>query len=98
MGAKLTIELDVDPADYKLIEISLRTAGGGQNMIIRQADLRKYKKGDDVVWTGLGFVWYDIYLMDITGNYPYVMKGKYMTKNTIVRLSHIIHNRLPVPQ
>ena len=62
-------------------------------MTIRQADLRKYEKGEDVVWTDIGFVWYDIYLKDIAENYPYVMKGKYMTKNTIVRLSDIIKNR-----
>ena len=98
MGAQLTIQLDMEPANKNLIEVSLRTAGGGQNMIIRQADLRKYKKGEDVVWTGLGFVWYDIYLKDISGNYPYVMKGKYMTKNTIVRLSDIINNKLPTPE
>eukprot|EP00826_Nyctotherus_ovalis_P022234 TRINITY_DN172_c0_g1_i9.p1 TRINITY_DN172_c0_g1~~TRINITY_DN172_c0_g1_i9.p1 ORF type:complete len:122 (-),score=21.48 TRINITY_DN172_c0_g1_i9:45-410(-) len=90
MGAKLTIEIDIDPASKNLVEISLRTAGGGPNMIIRQADLRKYRKGEDVVWTGLGFVWYDIYLKDVTGHYPYCMRGKYLTRNTIVRMSHII--------
>ena len=92
-NVQLVIEVDVDPATYKLAKVMLYTAGKGG--LIREASLIGVKPGTDITWTRLENVWYDIYLQDVTGKDVYWIKGKYLTGKTIVRLSDIIKAHLP---
>ena len=90
------IEINVDPREHQLQEVSLWTAGKG--FMERQANIQDMKVGQEVKWTNLENVWYDFYLMDMEGRYVYGLKGKYCTQTTIVKLSQIIEGHaLPAP-
>ena len=92
----VVVEIDVDPAKYDLKEVSLWTAGKG--FMVRQANIKTMKVGEEVEWTKLENVWYDFYLTDNQGRDLYGLKGKYCTQKTIVRLSAIINgHELPSP-
>ena len=90
------IQIDVDPKKEDLQEVSLWTTGMG--FMIRQADISEMTVGHEVTWTRLENVWYDFAIMDKRGRYLYILKGKYCTQTTIIKLSQIIkgHN-LPSP-
>ena len=86
------IQIDVDPHKYELDEVSLWTAGKG--FMVRQADIKQAPVGTEIKWTNLENVWYDFFVKDYQGRFPYGMKGKYCTQTTIVKLSQIINGGL----
>lgn len=88
------VQIDTDPKQHQLKEVSLWTAGKG--FMVRQADIENAHVGAEVRWDHLENVWYDFYLMDTQGRYVYGLKGKYCTQTTIVKLSQIIEgHQLP---
>ena len=91
-NAQLVIDVDIEPATYKLEEARLYTAGKG--ILIRSANLVGVKPETKIVWSKLENVWYDICILDIVKK-AYWLKGKYVTKKTVVKLSDIIPINLP---
>ena len=89
------IEINLDPSEFKLDEISLWTAGRGFR--IKATNIRYKKIGDEVVWNKLENVWYDILIKNIEGKYIYTYKGHYTTGKTIIRLSDIMDRQI-LPQ
>ena len=93
MGSRLTVEIDIEPAEYNLTDIAVMTAGKG--FVVRSASLTDMNKGEEVAWE-VGKVWYDISLRDNNGNYPYTLKGLYCGTKRRIKVSDIMRGKGPV--